>query len=118
MLGPYNNKIPLLQLVFYTYVIILIEISTRTNENIYAARNLFNLLHAITIPPRGGLGQKISVGLKVLYIIGFFFHFDNSVKQQTMYEITTNTTSLAKKEQRQTNKQENFYSKRETNKPN
>jgi hypothetical protein len=67
---------------------------------------------------RGGPGQKISVGLKVLYTIGFFFYFDNSVKQQTMHEITTNTTSLAKKEQRQTNKQENFYSKRETNKPN
>jgi hypothetical protein len=33
-----------------------------------------------------------------------------------MYEITTNTTSLTKKEQRQINKQENFYSKRETNK--
>jgi hypothetical protein len=34
-----------------------------------------------------------------------------------MYEIITNTTSLAKNEQRQTNKQENFYSNRETNKP-
>jgi hypothetical protein len=31
-----------------------------------------------------------------------------------MHEITANTTSLAKKEQRQTNKQENFYSKKES----
>jgi hypothetical protein len=68
---------------------------------------------------QGRIWTKNCSGLKVLYTINFFsFHFDNSVKQQTMYEIITNTTSLAKKEQRQTNKQENFYSKRETNKPN
>jgi hypothetical protein len=46
---------------------------------------------------RNGHGQKNLVGLKVLYIIGIFF-FILTVKQQIMYEITTNTISLAKKE--------------------
>ena len=47
---------------------------------------------------RGGLGLKISVGLKFLSITEKkIIHRDISVKQQIIYEITTNTTCILKK---------------------